>query len=195
MAPTIALHLNFSLEECSALGIAKDIESMSDEVSIAQRYSEVKGGKSRVCKLICSAAFNILHGMDTKTFDEISTEQWEQLAKEARDKAEAETLQVQYTWRNPDVADSGGGFKLNESQITFPMQLAGIPLSPLQQIRPDILWGLPKRHLPRSRRLRQWSTQMRSSVQKRAYLSHAAPRFSVQALQKAFSLQHSRTRG
>ena len=33
-------------------------------------------------------------------------------------------------WRNPDVAESGGGFKVKKSQIAFPKQLKGVPLAP-----------------------------------------------------------------
>ncbi len=33
-------------------------------------------------------------------------------------------------WCNPDVAESGGGLKVKKSQMAFPKQLAGVPLSP-----------------------------------------------------------------
>ncbi len=67
---------------------------------------------------------------DIQTFDEIPIQQWETLAGQARAKVESKPLEVKTVWRNPDVAESGGGFKVKKSQIAFPKQLKGVPLAP-----------------------------------------------------------------
>ena len=130
MLPTTALHLNFSPAERLAIGDWKDTKAMRDEAPITPRYAEVKEGKSRVCKLICAEVFAVLTKMNTQTFDEIPAQQWELLAAEARSKVESKPLEIKACWRNPDVAEAGGGFKVKKSQITFPKQLAGVPLAP-----------------------------------------------------------------
>ena len=130
MLPTIALHLNFSPAERLAIGDWKDAKAMSNEAPITLRYAEGKEGKSRVCKLICAEVFAILSKMNTQTFDEIPAQQWEILAGEARGKVESKPLGITACWRNPDVAEAGGGFKVKKSQIAFPKWLAGVPLAP-----------------------------------------------------------------
>ena len=131
LLPTAALHLNFSPAERIAIGDWKDAKAIGDEAPITLRYAEGKEGKSRTCKLICAAVFSSLASEDINTFDEISAQQWEVLAKEARAKVESVTLEVNAVWRNPDVAEAGReGFKAKSSQIAFPKKLAGIPLAP-----------------------------------------------------------------
>ena len=130
MLPTIALHLNFSPAERLAIGDWKDAKEMGNEAPITLRYAEGKEGKSRVCKLICAAALASLATMDTQTFDEIPAQQWETLAKEARAEVGSETQEVNAKWRNPDVAESGGGFKVKKSQKDSLKQLARVPLAP-----------------------------------------------------------------
>jgi len=130
LLPTAALHLNFSSAERLAIGDWKDAKAIGDEAPITLRYAEGKEGKSRTCKLICAAVFSSLASKDIRTFDEVPAQQWEELAREARAKVESKTLEVNAVWRNPDVAESGGGFKVKKSQIAFPKQLAGVPLAP-----------------------------------------------------------------
>ncbi len=131
LLPTAALHLNFTPAERIAIGDWTDAKAIGDEAPITLRYAEGKEGKSRTCKLICAAVFSSLARSGIQTFDEITVQQWEALAKEARDKVESKSLEVNAVWRNPDVAESGGGgFKVKRSQIAFPKQLAGVPLSP-----------------------------------------------------------------
>jgi len=130
LLPTAALHLNFSPAERLAIGDWKDAKAIGDEAPITLRYAEGKEGKSRTCKLICAAVFTKLASKDIRTFDEVPAQQWEALAGEARAKVESKPLEVNAVWRNPDVAESGGGFKVKKSQITFPKQLAGVPLAP-----------------------------------------------------------------
>ena len=67
-------------------------------------------------------------------------QQWEELAREARVTVESKPLDVNTVWRNPDVAESGGGFKVKKSQMAFPKQLAGIPLSPAAVTGRDTVW-------------------------------------------------------
>ena len=45
-------------------------------------------------------------------------------------KVQSKPLEVKTLWRNPDVAESEKGFKLKESQLVCPEQLAGVPLTP-----------------------------------------------------------------
>ena len=115
MLPTIALHLNFSPAERLAIGDWKEAKEMSDEAPITLRYSEGKEGKSRVCKFICAAVSAILTKNDTQTFDEIPAQQWEVLAGEARVEVGSRPLRTAALWRNPDVAESGGGFIMKKS--------------------------------------------------------------------------------
>ena len=130
MLPTIALHLKFSREERLALGDWKDAKAIGDEAPITLRYADGKEGMSKVCKLVCAAVFSSLAKKDIQTFDEIPAQQWVALAGEARAKVESKPLEVKTVWRNPDVAESGGGFKVKKSQIAFPKQLKGVPLAP-----------------------------------------------------------------
>jgi len=131
LLPTAALHLNFSPAERRAIGDWKGVNASGDEAPITLRYAEGKKGKSRTCRLICAAVFSSLASEGIDTFDEIPAQQWEILTKEARAKVESVTLEVNAVWRNPDVAESGKeGFKVKRSQVAFPKQLAGVPLSP-----------------------------------------------------------------
>jgi len=130
MLPTIALHLKFSKEERLALGNWKDAKAIGDEAPITLRYADGKEGMSKVCKLVCAAVFSTLAEKGIQTFDEIPVQQWDALAGEARAKVESEPLEVKTLWRNPDVAESGGGFKVKKSQIAFPKMLKGVPLAP-----------------------------------------------------------------
>ena len=130
MLPTIALHIKFSKEERLALGDWKDAKAIGDEAPITLRYADGKEGMSKGCKLICAAVFSSLAKEDIQTFDEIPIQQWEALAGEARAKVESKPLEVKAVWRNPDVAEAEGGFKVKKSQIDFPKQLKGVPLAP-----------------------------------------------------------------
>jgi len=130
LLPTAALHLNFSPAERCAIGDWKDAKAIGDEAPITSRYAEGKEGKSRACKLICATVFSSLASDDIRTFDEIPAQQWAVLAEEARAKVESKPLEVNVTWRNSDVAEPGGGFKVKKTQIAFPKQLAGVPLTP-----------------------------------------------------------------
>jgi len=130
LLPMTASHLNFSPAECCAIGDWTDAKAIGDEAPITSGYAEEKEGRSRTCKLICAAVLSSLAKKDIRTFDEVTAQQWEALAEEARAKAELVPLEVRTMWRNPDVADSGGGFKVRKSQIAFPKQLAGVPLTP-----------------------------------------------------------------
>jgi len=130
LLPTAALHLNFSPAERLAIGDWKDAKAIGDEAPITLRYAEGKEGKSRTCKLICAAVFSSLASNGISTFDEVPVQQWAVLAEEARAKVESKPLEVNAVWRNPDVAESGGGFKVKKAQIAFPKQLAGVPLTP-----------------------------------------------------------------
>jgi len=126
--PTIARYLKFSAPEYVAMGLKA--RAMGDEETIPRGYVEGKKGKSRICKLICAEVLSSLTKEGICTFDEVSEKRWEELAEEARAKVGSKQLDVATVWRNPDVAGSGGGFKVKKSQITFPKQLAGIPLAP-----------------------------------------------------------------
>jgi len=131
LLPAIARLLNFSPAERFAVGDwGGEAREMGDEVPITQKYAEGKEGRSRVCKLICAAAITSLAKKDTQTFDEIPAQQWELLAEQARTEVGSKPLGTNAVWRNPDLADAGGGFKVKKSQITFPKQLAGVPLAP-----------------------------------------------------------------
>jgi len=130
LLPTAALHLNFSTAERLAIGDWKDAKAIGDEAPITLRYAEGKEGKSRTCKLICAAVFSSLASNDIRTFDEVPVQQWAALAEEARAKVESKPLAVNAVWRNPDVAESGGGFKVRKARISFPKKSAGIPLTP-----------------------------------------------------------------
>jgi len=130
LLPTAASHLNFSPTERCAIGDRTNAKATGDEAPITSGYAEEKEGRSRTCKLICAAVFSNLASKDTRTFDEVTAQQWGVLAKEARAKVERMSLEVSTVWRNPDVADAGGGFKVRKSQIAFPKQLAGVPLTP-----------------------------------------------------------------
>jgi len=130
MLPTLALHLNFSHAERLAIGDRTDAKALGDEATITLRYAEGRKGKSRTCKLICATVLSQLASKDIRTFDEITATQWGTLAGEARVEVDSKPLDVNILWRNPDVAESGGGFKMNKAQIAFPKQLAGVPLAP-----------------------------------------------------------------
>jgi len=130
MLPTLALHLNFSRAERLAIGDWTDAKALGDEAPITLRYAEGKEGKSRTCKLVCAAVLSQLASKDIRTFDELPALQWGTLAGEARAKVESKPLDVNVLWRNPDIAESGGGFKMKRAQIAFPKQLAGVPLAP-----------------------------------------------------------------
>jgi len=130
LLPTIALLLNFSPAERLAIGDWKEAKEMGGEAPITLRYAEGKEGKSRVCKLICAAVITSLARKNAQTFDEIPAQQWELLAEEARVKVGSKPLGTKSVWRNPDLAEAGGGFKVKKSQISFPKQLAGVPLAP-----------------------------------------------------------------
>ena len=103
---------------------------MGDEAPITLRYADGKEGMSKVCKLVCAAVFSSLAKKDIQTFDEIPVQQWEALAGDARAKVESKPFKVKTVWRNPDVAESGGGFKVKKSQIAFPKMLKRAPLAP-----------------------------------------------------------------
>ena len=130
LLPTLAAKLQFQEEERKAIGDWKYVKGKAGEVTTPLRYKEGKEGQSRTCKVICVAALSILADEDINTFDEVSTQRWEELAKEARAKAEGVPMEVKSEWRNPDVTGSGGGHKVKKSQMAFPRQLAGVPLSP-----------------------------------------------------------------
>jgi hypothetical protein len=130
MLPAAALLLGFSPAERLAVGESRNVESVSDEAPIIRRFAEAREGNTRVCKLICAKVFAELTKADTLTFDEVPVQRWEQLAKKARDEIGSQALSITLCWRNADVADSGGGFKVRKSQITFPKQLNGVPLAP-----------------------------------------------------------------
>jgi len=128
---TVAFHLNFSPAERLAIGDWKEANASGDEAPITVRYAEGKKGKSRTCRLICAAVFSSLASKGINTFDEIPAHRWKILTEEARAKVESATLEVNAVWRNPDVAESRKeGFKVKRSQVAFPKQLAGVPLSP-----------------------------------------------------------------
>jgi hypothetical protein len=130
LLPTIALLLGFSPAERLAIGDWNDAKEMGGEAPITLRYAEGKEGKSRVCKLVCAAVIASLAKNNTQTFDEVSAQQWGVLAEKARVEVGSKPLETKAVWRNPDVAESGGGFKVKKSQIAFPKQLAGVPLAP-----------------------------------------------------------------
>ena len=126
----VSLYLKFNAAERLAIGDWKDAKEISDEAPITLRYAKGKEGKSRSCKLICAAVFASLAEENIQTFDEIPVQKWDVMAGEARTKVESKPLAVNAEWRNPDVAESGKGFKVKKSQIAFPKELAGVPLAP-----------------------------------------------------------------
>jgi hypothetical protein len=130
MLSTVALNLNFSPTERLALGDWKDTRAVGNEAPITLRYAAGKQGISKTCKLICAAVLADMYRKDTQSFEEITARQWESMAKEARDKVEAKTLEVNATWRNPDISKPDVGFKMKKSQVNFPKQLNGVPLAP-----------------------------------------------------------------
>jgi len=130
LLPTMALHLNFSTPECLAIGDWKDVKAVGDEAPVTSSYAEGKEGKSRTCKTICAVVFAKLASRDISTFEEVSAQQWEELAIEARAEVGSKPLDVNVAWRNPDVEESEGGVKLKNSQTRYPMQSAGVPLAP-----------------------------------------------------------------
>jgi hypothetical protein len=136
MLPTVALHLNFSPAERLAIGDWKDAKAMSDEAPITLRYAEGKEGKSRVCKMMCSAVFAMLSKMNTQTFAEIPTQQWTDLAIDARAAVGSNPLGTKVCWRNPDVAESEGGFKVKKGQIALASDLTRVPLQAVQDESP-----------------------------------------------------------
>ena len=128
--PTIATYLNLSQTERLSLGLSHDAGEGGDEEPITSRYAEANKGLSRHCKTICAAALTILAQWDVQTFNGLTHNDWEELAKSARLEAWSESLDANAIWRNPDITKSKGGFRIKKSQMTFPKQLAGIPLSP-----------------------------------------------------------------
>ena len=138
MLPTLALHLNFSPAERLAIGDWKDAKAMSDEAPITLRYAEGKEGKSRVCKMMCSAVFAMLSNMNTQTFDEVPTQQWEKLASEARTIIGSKPLETKVSWRNADVAQTEGGFKAKRYQPALPGSPAKPPLQVMQDESPPL---------------------------------------------------------
>jgi hypothetical protein len=130
LLPTIALLLDFSPAERLAIGDWNNAKEMGGEAPITLRYAEGKEGKSRVCKLVCAAVLSSLAKSNTQTFDEVPAQQWGVLAEKARVEVGSKPLETNAVWRNPDIAESGGGFKVKKSQIAFPKQLAGVPLAP-----------------------------------------------------------------
>ena len=126
--PTIAAYLNLSHTERLSLGLSHDAGEGGDEESITSRYAEANKGLSRQCKTMCAAAFTILAQWDVQTFSSPTHNDWEELARSARLEAWSESLDANATWRNPDITKSRGGFKIKKSQMTFPKQLAGLPL-------------------------------------------------------------------
>jgi len=130
LLPTAAFHLNFSPAERIAIGDLKDAKGIGDEVPITPRYAEGKGDRSRSGKPICTAALASLAKKDIRTLDEVNTQQGEALAEEARAKVESVPLEASAVWRNPDAAESGGGFKVKKSQFALPKQLARVLFTP-----------------------------------------------------------------
>jgi len=132
---TMALHLNFSASERSAIGDWKDAKAGGDEAPITSRYAEEKEGRSRTCKLICAEVLSSLASRNIRTFDEVSARQWDEMAAEARAEVEGKLLEVNVRWRNQevmrklqggrvrsrriqDVAETRGDSKVMKSQIT-----------------------------------------------------------------------------
>ncbi len=128
--PTIATYLNLSQTERLSLGLSHDAGEGGDEEPITSRYAEASKGLSRHCKKICAAAVTSLAKWDVQTFNNLTYKEWEELAENARFEAGLKPLDANAIWRNPDITKSKGGFKMKKSQMTFPKQLAGIPLSP-----------------------------------------------------------------
>ena len=117
--PTVALSLKFSSAERLSIGDWKDAKGLSDEAPITLRYAEGKEGMSRICKMICAEVFTQLNSNNVQTFDEVSAQQWEAMAEEAREKVQAKPLDVEVLWRNPDIGRTSRVFKAKS--LTFPI--------------------------------------------------------------------------
>ena len=115
MLPTMAFNLKFSKAERLSIGDWKDSKGLNDEAPITLRFAEGKEGMSRVCKMICASVFAKLAKDNTQTFEEVSAQQWEAMAEEARAKVQAKPLEVEPLWRNPDIVGSKDGFKVKKT--------------------------------------------------------------------------------
>jgi hypothetical protein len=89
-----------------------------------------------MCKMMCSTVFAILAKMNTQTFDEIPAQHWEELAGKARAAVGSKPLETRVCWRNPDVAESEGGFKVKKCQTALPSELARVSLQAVQDEGP-----------------------------------------------------------
>ena len=74
--------------------------------------------------------FSTLTTMKTQTFEEVPPQQWATITAEARARVESGYAEVTSLWRNPDIAEAGGGFKVKKSQTNFPVNINGVPLTP-----------------------------------------------------------------
>ena len=81
------------------------------------------------CKLVCAAALNRLAIDNIKSFDEVHSQRWDELAQDAIVAVKAKDWQFEPRWLNPDVVGSKDGFK-EQSRISFQEQLSGILLAP-----------------------------------------------------------------
>jgi len=134
LLPTMAVHLKFSAKERTAVVMRADvpqryIKVAGDEVPVTSGYAEKKEGKSRTCKLICAAVFSSLASKNIRTFDEVSSQQWEELAIAATTKVMSKPMEVDVVWRNPDMEELGGCLKMKKSQVVVPGPIAGYHLA------------------------------------------------------------------
>ena len=126
LLPTVAQYLGFSPAEHQSIGERGTAEERGNEATITWRYTEGRLGKSRVCKLICAAVLSKLASEDISTFEEVTEQQWKELANAARARVEANPMEVSAMWRNPDVMKLEASFKRKETQFTWPQSLDGV---------------------------------------------------------------------
>ena len=96
--------------------------------TIPLKLAEKEEGMSRACELICVAAFASLVGNNAHTFEEVSVQQWEAVAKDAKARVLAISFEVNPLWTNADLGKAEKGAEDRESQPTFPNHLKRVRL-------------------------------------------------------------------
>ena len=126
--PTVALHLKLTAPERLAVGDWQDAKKISDEAPITLRYADQKRIMSRTSKSACSFAIASLIQNNIGSFEEVTAQQWTEIAAQARTAAEPDKFSTKVLWHNPDVKDTRRGFRLKSDRHTFPKHLSGFQL-------------------------------------------------------------------
>jgi hypothetical protein len=102
----------------------------SDEATIVPATAK-KGRMGMPCKLICAEVLSNLAKDNVRSFDEVQSQQWDELARSAMGAVNTEAREWQFEthWLNLDVVGPKDGFE-KQPQGPFPEQLSGILLAP-----------------------------------------------------------------